>query len=102
MVPPLEVQTTEDPDLERAQSSIKKFVQPIEDCILLDGRHIEAVELLANDNKIEHKLNRQPRGWILCDVYDAVAAPLVYRTAWDDKTITLWASLKCYVSLWVF
>ncbi|MBW2560705.1 MAG: hypothetical protein JRE40_07615 [Deltaproteobacteria bacterium] len=81
---------------------VKKFVQPLEENELLDGILIEDVAFAgAVTVDINHKLGRQPRGWILTD-FTALAGTGVVRSAWDDKTISLDSSAACDLSLWVF
>ena len=104
MIDSLETQHTDNQDVELLQQNVKKFAKVLEGNPLLDGVFLEDIDLLAGPaiTTINHKLGRKPRGWILTDVTSAVAAPLIYRISWDDKTIELMASLVCNVSLWVF
>jgi len=64
----------------------------------------QSVDLTAaTPEVIDHKLTigigKTPNGWQIIDI-DAAAT--VYRSAWDDKTITLVASANCTVQLEVF
>ena len=98
---PLEVQTTGDQDLELLMQNVKKFAKVLEDNPLLDGRLIEDVDLAnAVNTTIDHKLGRQPMGWIVTD--HAGTGTLIYRISWDDKTLVLLAAAACTVGLWVF
>ncbi len=103
MIPPLERQHTEDQDSELFQQNIKNFVKTLEDNPLLDGVLHEAIEFAigALTVVINHKLGRQPRGWVITD-FTALAGTGVIRAAWDDKTITLTSSAACDLDLWVF
>ena len=105
MIPELEVQQTDNQDMELSQQNAKKFVKVLEDNPLLDGQFLGAVEFTAAALTIDinHGLGRMQRGWVMTDITSTVAAPLIYRTAdWNDKTLTLTASLACEIGLWVF
>lgn len=97
----LEIQHTGDQDLELAQQNIKRFVKVLEDNPVLDGRLIEDIDvpLPPATVEVEHKLDRQPRGWIVCDVD---ASTYVYRIAWNDKTIVIAGRAAATISIWVF
>ena len=101
MILPLETQHTGDQGIELLQQNIKKFVKVLEDNPILDGFFLEDIDLAnAANTVINHKLGRRPRGWIVTD--HTGVGTLIYRIAWDDKTITLLAAAGCTVSLWVF
>ena len=100
MITPLETQHTGNQDVELLQQNVKKFVKVLEDNPLLDGVLIEDVDLNAAANtEINHRMGRQPRGWILTD---QSAAATVYRVAWTTQTLTLLASAASTVDIWVF
>ena len=48
---------------------------------------------------IPHKLGRQPTGWI---IIDSNTYPSVYRSAWDETTITLTSFNSGTFTFWVF
>lgn len=102
MIPPLEVQHTGEQDLELAQQNIKRFVKVLEDNPLLDGRLIEGQALAVGTTAINHKLGREPRGWILARIQGGAAAPWVRETARNSQTLTLQSNTALTVSLWVF
>ena len=58
---------------------------------------------LTGTTKVSHKLKlpagSTPIGWRLTDV---TASAIIYRSAWDDKTITLVTSATCTVGLEVW
>jgi hypothetical protein len=68
-------------------------------CPLLYGRAV-AVELLVGTITFNHYLARTPAGLLVTD--QTGAAPSFYRTAWDERTITLVSAVACTVTLWVF
>jgi hypothetical protein len=106
LIPELELHHTSEKDLEALQGNLKKFVKPLEDNPTLSGRYIEDVVLVdAAVTEIEHKLDRVPRGWILCDI----EGDLLWsygRTAWDEKTISIGCNTlggtDVTVKIWVF
>ena len=109
MIPPLEIHQGRDPveakDLELTQQNTKGFVRPLEENPLLSGRYIEDVKIGHGVNtEVEHKLDRSPRGWILCDVIGDLA--VIARTAWTKQTITFNCTTAgtndVTVKLWVF
>ncbi len=87
-------------DLDALKDRIAEFTHQLELNPTLDGALVESENLAATTpRELNHKLGRQPSGWILTDI-DAAAT--VHRTAWDDKTISLEASADATVSVWVF
>lgn len=68
----------------------------------MDGRLIENVTVNTTATRIEHKLGRPWKGWIICrkrgsgDVYEASAqnSPSLF--------ITLQSSAQAQIDLWVF
>jgi hypothetical protein len=91
---------TKDATLEMLQDRLAEYTLPLTKNELLDGTLIESITLVAaTPLVINHKLNRNPRGWL---VVDNVAACTVHRTAWTTTTITLEASANTTVSIWVF
>lgn len=103
MIEKLEIQQTENDDLEKAQQNVKRFVKVLEDNPLLDGVLIEDIEITAAALTIDvnHRLGRQPRGWIITD-FTALAGTGIVRDAWNTSTITFTASAACDLDIWVF
>lgn len=72
MVDPFSPHTTENYDVKTAQDQVEEFTRPLVDNPTLKGVYLEGIELDAGSiNVIEHKLNRQVRGWWPVRVYDA-------------------------------
>lgn len=80
---------------------------PLEDNLKVIFRELQK-DLLAyyeleatvnGDTVIDHKLGRQPRGWILIDTQDA---NVIKRVSWDDKHITLNASSSTRCKLLIY
>lgn len=91
-------------ELQQMQQNSDETFQQVGGCPLVRGQWIRGVVANAApaETVINHRLGRQPEGWTVTDVTSAVAAPLIYRTGWDSKTLTLWASLVCTIDVWVF
>lgn len=64
-----------------------------------NGVQVSSIELSATPVTVAHRLGRQPRGFL---VVDRNGAEVVFRTAWDARTITLAAGAAVTVSLWVY
>ena len=110
MIPQLEIHQSknpvEDKDLALIQQNSKKFARPLEENPTLSGRFIEDVELVHGaTTAVEHKLNRQPRGWWFCDVFGDMIESYG-RTDWDEQTIefniTTTGTNDVTVRIWVF
>lgn len=86
-------------ELDQLQTRWKQVLDPISDNTLLKGRQVRDVALQTGVNVIDHRLGRQPQGWLIIDLN---ANATVYRSGWSDLTITLTASGPCTVSLYIF
>jgi hypothetical protein len=84
---------------QRLQTNIQSALTSILRNPLLDGRLVEDVELVTGSNKLEHKLERAVRGYIL--VRQNAAANL-YEVSSDDLFITLSSSADVTASIWIF
>lgn len=90
------------PDVARFQENVDNALKPVLSSVLLDGVLLEGVELIAGQaNVIEHKLEREPRGYIIVkrsansQVWDEVSAL-------KNSTLVLQCSANVTISLWVF
>lgn len=87
-------------DQEQVDANQGELFRALQRCELLDGIFLESVVLgAATTTKIAHKLDRNIRGWIVCD---RTAATDIYRDSSDTKFITLHSSAAATVRLWVF
>lgn len=77
----------------------KSLLDPILANQLLQGNYLQGVSLSAGNTAVEHKLQRQPIGWIVCD---KLLAADVNRVSWDKNFLTLLASSPTTINLWVF
>ena len=103
MIPPLEMQHSDDQGTQLSRENVKKFVKPIEDNPLLDGVLIEDIIFSgAVTVNVTHKLGRKPRGWILTDLTGGLVDVARNTGAFDDKFLSLASSAACTISIWVF
>jgi hypothetical protein len=100
----LKLVSTRNPEMSRLQSNLEQWAASVILAGLNDGVLLEAVSLsTGGTNAIEHKLNREPRGWIIvrkranANVWDSQDAN-VFKT----KSLALECSANVTVDLWVF
>lgn len=91
--------TLNDPNLDRMQSFIKSYLQQFDDLSFLNGVFVNNVTVTTSSTSIDHKLGRQPIGWIITDK-NALAD--VYRVSWNDRVIILDSSATVTLNMWVF
>jgi hypothetical protein len=84
---------------QRIQSNIEAAVAQTLRSPLLDGRMISDITLVSGDNKLEHKLARKVRGYLVIDRSNGAT---IYTSSKDEKFLTLNASTGSVISLWVF
>jgi hypothetical protein len=97
--PPRRVQS---PDrlLNDVQDSVTQALRPVLQFEEHAGQRIDDLTLTATPLQISHGLGRCPIGW---RVVDKTSAGDPYRTAWDERTITLRVAsgtLGCDVYIW--
>lgn len=85
--------------VDQFQSNVEKFLRQLTPNIFLKGVLIEDVSVTTAATTINHKLGKQPQGWLILD-QDTNAT--VWRTSWDSESITLDTSANCTITLWVF
>jgi len=67
-----------DQEFNRLQDSIEQAVNPVIDSRIVDGVYIKEVDLSTSDTFVEHKLGREPLGFIVVrkfatgDVYESL------------------------------
>jgi hypothetical protein len=88
----------------KIQENIDSAVAPIQNISILNGVLLKSISLLSSqDNLVEHKLNREPIGFI-------VVRKRSQSTVWDDndnnnmknKFLLLKCSSDVVVDLWIF
>mgnify|MGYP001222426080 CR=1 FL=1 len=97
-----------DQEFNRLQDSIEQAVNPIIDSRIVDGVYIKEVDLSTADTFVEHKLGREPLGFIVVRKF---AAGDVFESLTDSsgdnydrkKFINIKASTSLSnVYLWIF
>ncbi len=86
------------PLIDRILDQWKVLIDPALVHPFQQGVFIE-VTLSSGSNEVNHLLERVPLGFFVTDIDAAVT---IYRTAWDNKIITLQASGAVTVTLFVF
>lgn len=89
------------PVLDRAQVQIKALTDVLSQIIILQGRLIEDVAVATSATRIEHGLNREPKGWIVVD-NDTASTIHSSTDALPKLYLSLIASSASTISLWVF
>lgn len=89
---------TSDRDLQLAQSNIAGLFNAIQQGPFFGGVILSQSLKTGKDNVITHGLGRQAQYWFLLDLQNQAA---VWRTAWNDQTITLLCSADCSAKVWV-
>lgn len=92
---------TPDWTLQKIQDNVSSSLNPIAAKPIVDGVLVQDVKLTSGqDNSVSHTIGRTPLMWIVvkknanADVWEATSpAP--------SKTLNLWCSANCTVSLWV-
>jgi hypothetical protein len=95
---PYRIARTGNADLDAAQESAREAIPYAPE--LTRGVMLECV-VNSTPVAFAHKLGRKPVGWIIVDNKFALSYG-VYRTAWDERTITLAAPLPADIKVWVF
>jgi hypothetical protein len=86
--------------LNSVQDATADALRPVLSFEELNGSRMDEVTLTTTAQTLAHGLGRTPIGWRVIDKIDA-GDP--YRTAWDERTISLRvASGTCRVTLWVW
>lgn len=88
-------------DISAVNTTIKTLEQVLGSREIIDGRLLENVTINSTATQLQHGLGRVPKGFIVVD-YTVFPDSGIYRTAWDEKTITLVADTTSIYSLWVF
>lgn len=93
----------QDRELNQVQSNVAQAVSEFIKSPLLDGRLIEDLSLTTSSTRIEHKLGRVPRGYLIvkrnanAQVYDTLSSE-----GSPELFLPLTASGNVTVSLWIF
>lgn len=92
---------TNNSDLTKVQDATREAFLEIKRLPIVQGRLIENVLLSTGDNKVEHKLTRKARGYIIVK-RDNGTSQIFDQSSSDDMYLVLNSSSPIAVSLWVF
>lgn len=90
-----------DDGFNRAQLQIKALSEVLADIPLLNGRLIEDIAIGTSATAVEHKLGREPAGWIVVGI-DTAATIHSTTSSLPKRFLNLTASSASTISLWVF
>lgn len=98
----LKTETTNNRQVNQIQQNTKTALSPILNSPFGSGVLLENVVINANQNTVvQTGLGRPARGWII--VRNQAPNPTVtVEKASDDTSITLFSSLGCTLSLWIW
>lgn len=92
---------TDNLELSRVQDYAAEALEPIEECILIDGVLLKSIPLVTGKvNLIAHKLGRRPIGYIVVG-QDADASVWQSASKLPDRIIALNTSNNVTVNIWV-
>lgn len=77
---------TQNAEINRIQEQISRIFEQVLNLPLLNGVFISATLSAGTNTAINHGLTRIPLGWI---IVDKGSAGDIWRTSWDNRTITL-------------
>jgi hypothetical protein len=87
-------------EAQRVQDAIHATLRQVADLEEIVGVDIRGISLTTTPLAIVHGLGRAPIGWRLID---KTGAGDPYRTAWDDRTISIRVAsgtLTCSIRVW--
>jgi hypothetical protein len=90
--------------MRRLQDGVEASLTSVLDKLVVNGQLLEGIALAVGDNIIEHKLDRDLRGWF---IVRASAGVQVYDKQDEDNLLTqrflkLTSDATATVSIWVF
>lgn len=80
--------------------AVQSALRDLNRCPILDGNLVEDVSLSSGSNSINHKLGRNPVGYLVVKSENGVDD--LYMTSSNRSNITVYSSNACVVSIWVF
>lgn len=85
-------------ELQKTIEYSQEFTAQLLSLVFLKG-NLLTIDITTTATAFNHGLNVTPQGFI---VFDKTANADIWRTAWDDKTITLDATATVGAKVWVF
>lgn len=99
MFRPLKKREFNDFGLKLMMQHIFEWADQFRQVSLVDGRLVENFEITTSGVSVEHKLGREPKGWI---VVRKTADVRVWETDKSSTNLDLDASGTATISIWVF
>ena len=90
---------TSNKELQRLQDNVSNAISELLRVPLLDGLVLTQTFTAPTDTVIEHKLQREPLGWI---VIGKNATSDVWEVSKDQRFITLRTNQNVTVTFWIF
>jgi hypothetical protein len=90
---------TSNKELQRLQDNVSNAISELLRVPLLDGLLLTQTFVATTDTIIEHKLQREPLGWI---VIGKNATSDVWEVSKDQRFITLRTNQNVTVTFWIF
>lgn len=90
---------TSDKSLQRLQDNVSNAISEILRVPLLDGRLFSQTFTASTDTIVEHKLQREPLGWI---ILGKNATSDVWEVSKDARFITLRTDQNVTITFWIF
>lgn len=87
-----------DYELSKTVQYTEEFLSQLSSLNFLSGNLLE-ISVTTSSEDFEHKLGKTPVGWM---IFDKDSNSNVWRTGWNDKTISLQGSAASNVKVWVF
>lgn len=87
-----------DYELSKSVQYTEEFVQQFYGLTFLVG-NLLSISVTTSPQAFNHGLQKQPTGWI---IFDRDSNSNVWRTSWNDTTITLQGSAASNIKVWVF
>jgi hypothetical protein len=95
---PLKKIDVKDYEISRILGWIREFTEQFKSNQFILGQELQ-VSATSSGVSTDHKLGKEPEGFI---VLDNTANATIWRSDWDDKTITLHSSANSQIKVWVF
>lgn len=85
---------------DQAQTKWKSAIDPALANVLLGGRQLSNIALVANTPLVVyHNMGQVPNGWFVTDI---VTYSNVCRIGWSTTSITLEASANTTIAIWIY
>lgn len=84
--------------INKFQDNVQEFLDQFKPIQFLRGTILD-LSVTTTATRFEHGLQRQPVGWF---VLDKTANSNLWRTAWDERSISFTSSSTARFKIWIF